>query len=183
MRSLQGAGDEHDHRNNPKSMQQILQELNRYLRGWGNYFKVQENRSAFDSLDHWVRQRLRSMQLAKWKKPKRFQKAMINAGIPQSHAERIWVATTAWHSVHRVRGSTGAEHRMVPQHGVNIPVRLFIETHQLTRRSPWSSIEEPLTWSVRAVLLGGGAREGASYQIQSRLCLTQTSPVSLTDGF
>jgi RNA-directed DNA polymerase len=89
------------HRNNPKSMQQIVEQLNRYLRGWGNYFKVQENRSVFDSLDHWVRQRLRSMQLAKWKKPKRFQKAMIDAGIPQSHAERIWVAMTAWHSVHR----------------------------------------------------------------------------------
>jgi hypothetical protein len=82
-------------------MQQIVEELNRYLRGWGNYFKVQENRSVFDSLDHWVRQRLRSMQLAKWKKPKRFQKAMINSGIPPSHAERIWVAMTAWHSVHR----------------------------------------------------------------------------------
>ena len=89
------------HRNNPKSMEAIVEELNRYLRGWGNYFKVQEDRTVFASLDHWVRQRLRSMQLAKWKKPKRFQKAMINAGIPQSHAERIWVAMTAWHSVHR----------------------------------------------------------------------------------
>ncbi len=42
---------------------------------------------------------------------------MINAGIPQSHAERIWVAMTAW-QVHRARGSPGAEHRMVPQHGL-----------------------------------------------------------------
>jgi hypothetical protein len=89
------------HRNNPKSMTMIIEELNAYLRGWGNYFKVQEDRSVFASLDHWVRQRLRSMQLAKWKKPKRFQKAMINAGIPQNHAERIWVAMTAWQSVHR----------------------------------------------------------------------------------
>ncbi len=56
---------------------------------------------------------------------------MINAGILPSHAEGIWVAMTAWHSVHRL----GAEHRTVPQHGLDIPVRLFVDTHQLTRRS------------------------------------------------
>ncbi len=49
------------HRNNLKSTQQIVEDLNQDLRGWGDYFKVRENRSVFDSLDHWVRQRLRSM--------------------------------------------------------------------------------------------------------------------------
>ena len=49
------------HRYNLKSTQQIVEDLNQDLRGWGDYFKVRENRSVFDSLDHWVRQRLRSM--------------------------------------------------------------------------------------------------------------------------
>ena len=89
------------HRNNPKSMQQIVAELNLFLRGWGNYFRIQERRRAFATLDHWVRQRLRSMQLAKWKKPKRFQRAMITAGIPPSRAQRTWIAMSAWQSVFR----------------------------------------------------------------------------------
>lgn len=89
------------HRNNPKSMEQIVAELNLFLRGWGNYFRIQERRRAFDTFDHWVRQRLRSMQLAKWKKPKRFQRAMINAGIPQRHAQTTWIAMSAWQSVLR----------------------------------------------------------------------------------
>ena len=29
------------------------------MRGWGNYFRIQERRSAFVTLDHWARQRLR----------------------------------------------------------------------------------------------------------------------------
>jgi group II intron reverse transcriptase/maturase len=89
------------HRNNPKSMQQIVEELNPFLRGWGNYFKVQQDRRAMNTLDKWVHQRLRSMQLAKWKKPTRFQKAMVAAGIPQYHARKIWVAMRSWQSVER----------------------------------------------------------------------------------
>ena len=89
------------HRNNPKSMEQIVEELNRFLRGWGNYFRVQEFRTGFNTLDQWVRERLRSMQLAKWKKPKRFQRAMINAGVPQYIAQRVWVAMRSWQSAQR----------------------------------------------------------------------------------
>ena len=89
------------HRNNPKSMEQIVEELNRYLRGWGNYFRIQEFHSTFGFLDQGVRERLRSMQLAKWKKPKRFQRAMIQAGVPQQYAQRVWVAMRSWQSAKR----------------------------------------------------------------------------------
>jgi RNA-directed DNA polymerase len=89
------------HRNNPKSMKTIIEELNRYLRGWANYFRIQEFKTLFGSLDDWVRGRLRSMQLAKWKKPKKFQRAMINAGVPVWKARRVWVAMRSWQSANR----------------------------------------------------------------------------------
>ena len=89
------------HRNNPKSMQTIIEELNRFLRGWANYFRIQEFKTLFGSLDDWVRGRLRSMQLAKWKKPKKFQRAMINAGVPVWRARRVWVAMRSWQSANR----------------------------------------------------------------------------------
>ena len=57
------------HRNNPKSMKTIIEELNRFLRGWANYFRIQEFKTLFGNLDDWVCGRFRSMQLAKWKKP------------------------------------------------------------------------------------------------------------------
>ncbi len=89
------------HRNNPLSMHAAIQRLNLYLRGWVAYFGVQEFRELFGRIDPWIRNRLRSMQLAKWKKPRKFQRVMIAAGYPARRARRIWVAMRAWRSVRR----------------------------------------------------------------------------------
>jgi len=88
-------------RNNPYSMNQVIQKLNEYLRGWISYFRVQEFRQLFRNLDEFIRSRLRSMQLKKWKKPKKFQRMMIRAGFPVVNARRTWVKMSKWQSVTR----------------------------------------------------------------------------------
>ncbi len=88
-------------RNNPYSMKQVIKKLNEYLRGWVGYFGVQEFKIIFRDYDGWIRSRLRSMQLRKWKKPKRFQKAMIEAGYKAAEALQTWVRMKKWHSTHR----------------------------------------------------------------------------------
>jgi RNA-directed DNA polymerase len=88
-------------RNNPLSMYQSIQELNEYLRGWVSYFGIQEFRMLFRDLDGWIRSRLRSMQLKKWKKPRKFQKMMIRAGFKPQEAQRVWVKMNRWQSVER----------------------------------------------------------------------------------
>jgi len=90
------------HRNNPFSMFQIIRRLNRYLRGWVNYFKIQEFSGIFEKLDRWIRIRLRSMQLRKWKKPKRFQTMMIKAGYHPNDAKEVWVKMNRWRSARRM---------------------------------------------------------------------------------
>ena len=89
------------HRNNPLSMYQAVRELNKYLRGWVGYFRIQEFKLLFGIMDRWIRNRLRSMQLKKWKKPKKFQRVMISRGFPAVEAHRTWVAMKKWQSVHR----------------------------------------------------------------------------------
>jgi len=89
------------HRNNPISMIQIIETLNEYLKGWVHYFKIQEFAGVFEKLDRWIRIRLRSMQLRKWKKPKRFQKMLIKAGIPPDEARNTWVNMKRWRSARR----------------------------------------------------------------------------------
>ena len=69
------------HRNNPLSMYQAIEEMNAYLRGWVSYFRIQEFRMLFRDLDGWIRSRLRSMQLKKWKNPRKFHRMMIRAGF------------------------------------------------------------------------------------------------------
>jgi RNA-directed DNA polymerase len=88
-------------RNNPLSMKQIVLELNELLRGWGWYYHAQEFKCPLRNLDRWIRRRLRSMQLKKWKKPRRFQKVMITAGYAPHEAHQTWVKMSRWHSADR----------------------------------------------------------------------------------
>ena len=88
-------------RNNGLSMHQVIGELNEYLEGWVGYYRIQEFRKIFQELDGFIRSRLRSMQLKKWKKPAKFQRMMIRAGAPVYYARRTWVRMKAWQSVMR----------------------------------------------------------------------------------
>jgi len=59
-----------------KSMQQVMIPLNTYLRGWRGYFGLGrgcQTPSVLQSLDEWIRHRLRAMAWKQWKRsPKRF---------------------------------------------------------------------------------------------------------------
>lgn len=88
-------------RNNPYSMYQVIQELNKYLQGWVGYFRIQEFKYLFRDLDAWIRSRLRSTQLKKWKKPRKFQRIMIKVGFDPRKAHRTWVRMNKWQSVTR----------------------------------------------------------------------------------
>jgi group II intron reverse transcriptase/maturase len=88
-------------RNNPLSIYQVIQELNEYLRGWIAYFRIQEFRYLFRDLDAWIRSRLRSVQLKKWKKPSKFQRVMIKSGFKPQEAHKVWIRMNKWQSVMR----------------------------------------------------------------------------------
>jgi group II intron reverse transcriptase/maturase len=88
-------------RNNPLSMCQIIQDLNKYLQGWVAYFGIQEFKKLFGDLDGWIRSRLRSMQLKKWKNSHKFQRIMIKSGFKPQEAHRVWIRMNKWQSVHR----------------------------------------------------------------------------------
>ena len=89
-------------RNNGLSMIAVIRDLSEYLGGWVNYFRIQEFRKVFGELDTFIRNRLRSMQLKKWKKPKKFQRMMIRAGYRVDEAKRTWVKMNKWQSVARL---------------------------------------------------------------------------------
>ena len=88
-------------RNNPLSMYQIIQDLNQYLQGWVGYFGIQEFKKLFGDLDGWIRSRLRSVQLKKWKNPHKFQRIMIASGFKPQKAHKVWLRMNKWQSVHR----------------------------------------------------------------------------------
>jgi len=50
------------------SLEQMIKELAAYLRGWKSYFGYSQIPSLLETLDHWIRHRLRSMIWKQWKR-------------------------------------------------------------------------------------------------------------------
>lgn len=51
-----------------RSLEQVIDGLNPLLRGWKNYFRLTQQTKLFESLDEWIRRRLRMLQLKHWKR-------------------------------------------------------------------------------------------------------------------
>lgn len=85
-----------------QSLEQTLDQLDAYVRGWVGYFRLAETPSVFEALDEWVRRRLRAIQWQQWKRPKTRAKAMIRLGAPPHKAwEWAYTGKGAW----RIAGS------------------------------------------------------------------------------
>lgn len=80
-----------------QSMEQTLERLNEYARGWAGYFSLSETKSPFEELDEWVRRRLRAILWHQWKKPKARARNMIRLGAPANKAwEWAYSGKKAW---------------------------------------------------------------------------------------
>jgi group II intron reverse transcriptase/maturase len=64
-----------------KSLWQVIQELNRYFRGWWNYFRLTEAKSFLKGLKIWIMRRLRSLVWKQWKNPKTRVRNLEKLGI------------------------------------------------------------------------------------------------------
>jgi len=68
-------------RNRGWNFEYIIQDLNRYLRGWCGYFGFCETPSILAKLDGWIRRRLRSLLWKQWKTPRNRRKELRSRGI------------------------------------------------------------------------------------------------------
>ena len=59
----------------------IVEELNRYLTGWLGYYGFCEARSVLQSLDQWMRRRLRSLLWTRWKTPQKRYRELRGRGV------------------------------------------------------------------------------------------------------
>ena len=54
-------------RSKGQSIEQVADEMRKYVPGWKNYFKLAQTPKIFRDLDSWTRHRLRAVQLKHWK--------------------------------------------------------------------------------------------------------------------
>lgn len=73
-------------RNCGKSLQQVIENLNQYLRGWWNYYRLTEARHIFKSLNGWIIRRLRCLVWKQWKNPRTKVRNLKKLGISHKYA-------------------------------------------------------------------------------------------------
>jgi RNA-directed DNA polymerase len=73
------------------SLEERVDRLSPYLRGWIGYFGYCETSSVLRDLDSWIRRRLRCVQWKQWKTYRRRKAELIRLGVREDLAQ-----TTAW---------------------------------------------------------------------------------------
>lgn len=67
-------------RNHGMSVEQQIEQLNRFLRGWINYFRVANCKRFLQQTMGWIRRRLRMKQMREWKTWKALHRALRRNG-------------------------------------------------------------------------------------------------------
>lgn len=73
-------------RSGGKSLQQVIDRLNQYLKGWWNYFGRAEVAAGFKSINYWIIRRLRAIVWKQWKNYRTRVRELKKRGIPHRQA-------------------------------------------------------------------------------------------------
>ena len=87
-----------------RSLSQVIKDLNQFLRGWSQYFRLAEVKGIFEELDGWIRRKLRCLLWRQWKRVFTRAKNLMQRGLEESRA---------WKSATNGRGAwwnSGASH-------------------------------------------------------------------------
>ncbi len=80
---IRGVSKEMRGHNLADSIQKLIMPI---TRGWSNYFGIAEERGIFESLDGWIRRKIRGIHWRQWKRPKTRLKKLIALGIKEHTA-------------------------------------------------------------------------------------------------
>jgi RNA-directed DNA polymerase len=78
-------------------LEEVIQEVNEYLRGWIGYFRLADTPSVFEDLDSWLRRRLRQMVWKRWKRGRTRYRELVALGVPRERAALGAVGKSPWH--------------------------------------------------------------------------------------
>lgn len=73
-------------RNRGKSFERIINELNLFLRGWMQYFKLARSKRLLQNLDAWIRRKLRCYRLKQCKKTISLKRFLHSLGVANWHS-------------------------------------------------------------------------------------------------
>ncbi|MBV6409239.1 MAG: hypothetical protein EFKGCFLK_02868 [Rhodocyclaceae bacterium] len=90
------------------SMAEVIDKLKPYLLGWKAYYGLAQTPRVWQSLDEWLRHRLRAIQLKHWKRGSTIYRELITLGAAEHVATRVASNSRCWW-----RNSAGDLHRVL----------------------------------------------------------------------
>jgi RNA-directed DNA polymerase len=96
-------------RNRGRSFEQILQEVNRSLSGWLNYFRYARMKGKLKALESWLKHRLRSYRIKQCKRAIGIARWLQYLGVPR---DRSWTTATSRRGWWRKAASPAAHEGM-----------------------------------------------------------------------
>jgi len=79
-----------------RSLNEVAEELRRYMPGWKVYFKLAQTPSIFQKLDGWLRHRLRALQLKQWRRGVTVYREVRKMGASEGQAWRVVINVRRW---------------------------------------------------------------------------------------
>ncbi|HBE92005.1 MAG TPA: group II intron reverse transcriptase/maturase [Gammaproteobacteria bacterium] len=83
-------------RNGGRSLEQVAEELRRYVPGWKAYFKLAQTPKVFRQLDEWLRHRLRALQLKHWRRGKTIYRELLAMSASEAVARKVAANSHCW---------------------------------------------------------------------------------------
>jgi len=106
-------------RNRGHRVQDVIDELRRYVVGWLNYFSLSDTYTALLELDEWVRRSVRLYYWKQWKQPRTRRRHLLALGIPK---EEVHLATRSRKGYWRMSANSilqrALTNRWLHEHGV-----------------------------------------------------------------
>ena len=102
-------------RSGGRSMAEVIERLKPYLLGWKAYYGLAQTPRSGESLDEWLRHRLRAIQLKHWKRGSTIYRELINLGAAEHVAKRVAGKFPLLVAEQCGRPQPGAHHRLLRQ--------------------------------------------------------------------
>ena len=83
-------------RNGGRSMQDVVDHLRPYIRGWKAYFRLAQTPRVWLGLDQWLRHRLRAIQLKQWKQATTMRRELLALGAKPDVAHQVAANGRRW---------------------------------------------------------------------------------------
>ena len=101
------------------SMSQRFERLNRYLRGWMNYFGISQHYTPIEELDGWLRRRIRMCYWKQWRRPRTRIANLLKLGISKRHAISTGISRKGfWRLSKTLATQTGMTNEWLEQQGL-----------------------------------------------------------------